>query len=91
MGSRKRVDLVAVADVERQLDARVDLRLAGLREVAALAPLEREVRAGVDGVRRVDAECVEAVAVERSGPSFANSIATELRSYRPFVPLRPRW
>src|ERR1700746_3205373 len=58
-----RVDLVTPADVERQLDTGVDLRLVRLSEVAALAPLEREVRSGVDGVRRVDTEGVESITV----------------------------
>ena len=60
-----RIDLVATADVQRQLDSGVDLRFVEVGEVAALAPLEREVRAGEDRVRRVDAERVEAIAVDR--------------------------
>jgi len=60
-----RIDLVSAADVERQLDSGVDLRFVEVGEVAALAPLEREVRSGVDRVRRVDTEGVESIAVDR--------------------------
>jgi len=44
-------------------DPGVDLGSVRLREVAAIAPVERAVRAGVDRVRRVDAEGVEAIAI----------------------------
>ena len=47
------------------LDDRVHLRLVQPGEVALAAPLRREVKAGVERARRVHAEGVEAIAVER--------------------------
>src|SRR4051812_27413870 len=60
----ERIDFVTPADVERELDAGVDLRLVELREVRLAAPIGREVVAGVDGVGRVHAKGIEPVAVE---------------------------
>src|SRR5436190_8801255 len=62
-----RLDVVAVAEVERELDPRVGLRLVELREVVVAAPVVGEERAGVAGVGGVHAEGVEAVAVEVEG------------------------
>lgn len=62
--SRRRARSVAAADVECEGDACVDLRLVHLREVVEAAPVVSDERAVVDGVRRVHAEGVEAIAVE---------------------------
>jgi len=59
-----RLDLVAAADIERQLDPRVHLRLVELREVAVAAPVVVEERAGVGGIGRVHAEGKQPIAVE---------------------------
>lgn len=88
----RQLDIVAAADVQRQLDARVHLRLVHLREEVVVAPVEGEERAGLDGVRRVHPERIQPVTVQRqTESSFANSIATDDSSQRPFVPLMPTW
>jgi hypothetical protein len=60
----RRLDVLAVADIERQLDPRVHLRLVHLREAVVVAPVEGEERPRVDRVRRIHTERVQPVAVE---------------------------
>ena len=72
------LDVVAAADVERELDAGVDLGLVELGEVVEAAPVVREGRAGVDGVRGCSCRRRRGGRRRRSSPSsFANSIATD--------------